>query len=104
MPKMPLEGIRVADFGWRVVAPVSARMLAWGGAEVIRVESSTRHDGARLSPPLSPGAGPAVSASRPLTTRICWRYGSSGFKIRENSKFAPYCAGVQLCMIAPCIM
>ena len=51
MPKMPLEGIRVADFGWRVVAPVSARMLAWGGAEVIRVESSTRHDGARLSPP-----------------------------------------------------
>jgi benzylsuccinate CoA-transferase BbsF subunit len=28
-------------------------MLAWGGAEVIRVESATRHDGARLTPPLA---------------------------------------------------
>src|SRR6266568_3952247 len=33
MTRMPLEGIRVADFGWRAVAPISARMLAWGGAE-----------------------------------------------------------------------
>ena len=53
-PTMPLDGIRVADFGWRAVAPISARMLGWGGAEVIRVESATRHDGARLTPPLTP--------------------------------------------------
>ena len=54
-PKMPLEGIRVLDFGWRAVAPISARMLAWGGAEVIRIESTTRHDGARQMDPVPPG-------------------------------------------------
>ena len=63
MTGLPLEGVRVADFGWRVVAPVSARMLAWGGAEVIRVESSTRHDGARLSPPLTPGVEGSFNVS-----------------------------------------
>lgn len=52
--RLPLQGVRVADFGWRAVAPIAARMLAWGGAEVIRIESTTRHDGARLTPPLSP--------------------------------------------------
>lgn len=54
-PKLPLEGIRVLDFGWRAVAPLAARLLAWGGAEVIRIESALRHDDARLTPPLTPG-------------------------------------------------
>jgi benzylsuccinate CoA-transferase BbsF subunit len=63
MTRLPLEGIRVADFGWRAVAPISARMLAWGGAEVIRVESATRHDGARLTPPLSPHGEGSFNAS-----------------------------------------
>ena len=53
--KLPLEGIRVLDFGWRAVAPISARMLSWGGAEVIRIESATRHDGARQMLPMTPG-------------------------------------------------
>ncbi|MSQ13323.1 MAG: hypothetical protein EXR47_04160 [Dehalococcoidia bacterium] len=35
-PKTPLEGIRVIDFGWQAAAPIAGRMLAWGGAEVIR--------------------------------------------------------------------
>jgi len=56
MTRKPLEGVRVLDFGWRAVAPLSARMLAWGGAEVIRIESATRHDGARQMPPVIPGA------------------------------------------------
>lgn len=59
----PLGGIRVADFGWRAVAPISARMLAWGGAEVIRIESTTRHDGARLIPPLTPGVEGSYNVS-----------------------------------------
>jgi benzylsuccinate CoA-transferase BbsF subunit len=63
MATKPLEGIRVADFGWRAVAPISARMLAWGGAEVIRVESATRHDGARLTPPLAPHGEGSFNAS-----------------------------------------
>lgn len=54
--RKPLEGVRVVDFGWRAVAPLAARMLGWGGAEVIRVESATRHDGARQTPPIVPGA------------------------------------------------
>ena len=61
--RMPLEGIRVADFGWRAVAPICARMLAWGGAEVIRVESATRHDGARLTPPLRPNVEGSFNVS-----------------------------------------
>src|SRR6266511_6182646 len=60
---LPLAGIRVADFGWRAVAPIAARMLAWGGAEVIRVESTTRHDGARLTPPLTPGVEGSYNVS-----------------------------------------
>jgi benzylsuccinate CoA-transferase BbsF subunit len=60
---LPLEGIRVADFGWRAVAPICARMLAWGGAEVIRIESATRHDGARLTPPLAPHGEGSFNAS-----------------------------------------
>lgn len=60
---LPLAGIRVADFGWRAVAPISARMLAWGGAEVIRIESTTRHDGARLTPPLTPGVEGSYNVS-----------------------------------------
>jgi benzylsuccinate CoA-transferase BbsF subunit len=62
-PKMPLEGIRVLDFGWRAVAPISARMLAWGGAEVIRIESTTRHDGARQMDPVPPGGEDSFNMS-----------------------------------------
>ena len=61
--KMPLSGIRVLDLGWRAVAPVTARMLGWGGAEVIRVESTTRHDGARQMPPITPGVEDSFDAS-----------------------------------------
>ncbi|MCH8063144.1 MAG: CoA transferase [Chloroflexi bacterium] len=61
--KMPLDGIRVLDLGWRAVAPVTARMLGWGGAEVIRIESATRHDGARQMPPLTPGVEDSLDAS-----------------------------------------
>jgi len=61
--KLPLDGIRVLDLGWRAVAPVTARMLGWGGAEVIRIESATRHDGARQMPPLTPGVEDSLDAS-----------------------------------------
>lgn len=61
--KLPLEGVRVADFGWRMVAPKAVQMLAWGGAEVIRVESAIRHDGMRQSPPLLPGHESSLNVS-----------------------------------------
>lgn len=46
-PARALEGIRVVDFGWVLAAPIGTRLLASFGAEVIRVESTTRPDSMR---------------------------------------------------------
>jgi benzylsuccinate CoA-transferase BbsF subunit len=48
--KMPLEGIRVADFAWVQAGPWVGRFFANYGAEVIRVESSKRLDWSRNVP------------------------------------------------------
>lgn len=39
---LALEGIKVADFSWVIVGPLATSVLAQYGAEVIRVESTTR--------------------------------------------------------------
>ena len=46
-PAGALEGLRVVDFGWVLAAPIGTRLLASFGAEVIRVESSTKPDAMR---------------------------------------------------------
>ncbi|MFQ5933211.1 MAG: CoA transferase, partial [Dehalococcoidia bacterium] len=48
---MALEGIKVLDFTWIGVGPITIKYLADHGATVIHVESVTRPDGLRLSPP-----------------------------------------------------
>jgi crotonobetainyl-CoA:carnitine CoA-transferase CaiB-like acyl-CoA transferase len=48
--RMPLEGIRVADFTWVQAGPWVGRYFANYGAEVIRVESATKVDWARNVP------------------------------------------------------
>lgn len=48
-----LEGIKVADFGQTVVGAVVSGMLAAYGAEVIKIESRTRVDYNRQSPPFA---------------------------------------------------
>ena len=53
MTKRPLEGLRVADFSWFGAGPIAGNILASFGAEVVRVESSTRVDSLRVAHPFA---------------------------------------------------
>jgi crotonobetainyl-CoA:carnitine CoA-transferase CaiB-like acyl-CoA transferase len=50
-PELPLAGLKVADFSWVGVGPISGKYLADHGADVIRIESSTRPDNLRTAGP-----------------------------------------------------
>jgi crotonobetainyl-CoA:carnitine CoA-transferase CaiB-like acyl-CoA transferase len=53
-----LEGLRIVEFGTGLAAPWIGRMLAWAGAEVIKVESHAHPDVPRLFvPPREPELG-----------------------------------------------
>lgn len=45
--KMPLEGIKVIDFGWQLTGPTIGRIFANWGAEVIEVGGKTKFDAMR---------------------------------------------------------
>ncbi|MBI2872052.1 MAG: CoA transferase [Chloroflexi bacterium] len=49
--RLPLEGIRVLDFGWYVAVPLNSRALLDYGAEVIKVETLTQLDPLRTGFP-----------------------------------------------------
>lgn len=51
----PLAGLRVVDMGWLMVGPESARYLGDLGADVIKVESTTRRDPLRSLGPFKDG-------------------------------------------------
>ncbi len=58
-----LAGLKVLDLSWVVAGPLIARALADFGADVVRVESGTRIETARLMQPFHGGvAGPENSA------------------------------------------
>src|SRR5215470_8734184 len=50
MSRLPLEGIRVADFSWIINGPQIAQWLATMGAEVIKIESEVYIDIGRTNP------------------------------------------------------
>mgnify|MGYP002682810061 CR=1 FL=1 len=53
MTKLPLDGLRVADFSWFGAGPIGAQTLATFGAEVIRIESEAKLNSLRLSGPFA---------------------------------------------------
>ena len=51
MGKLPLEGIKVADFCWVWTGPTTTKVLADFGATVVKIESEKRWDIWRINPP-----------------------------------------------------
>jgi benzylsuccinate CoA-transferase BbsF subunit len=84
----PLEGIRVANFGWVWAGPVVGQTLNFLGAEVYKVESNVRVDMTRTLPPFGGGeAGP----NRSLSNHACWAGNGSvtiDFKTVEGLELA----------------
>src|SRR5713101_5809484 len=62
MVRAPLEGIRVADFTWVWAGPYCTLQLAQLGAEVIRIETSSRPCVTRMLPPW-PDNAPGINRS-----------------------------------------
>ena len=52
--RLPLAGVRIADFGWAIAGPLSTRLLADLGADVIKIESNNRTDPIRYIGPQPP--------------------------------------------------
>jgi crotonobetainyl-CoA:carnitine CoA-transferase CaiB-like acyl-CoA transferase len=62
-PRLPLEGVRVADFSWAWAGPFCAMHLAHLGAEVIKIESQVRPDLGRRVPIYPSGMQPGLNRS-----------------------------------------
>ncbi|MBT5774392.1 MAG: CoA transferase [Dehalococcoidia bacterium] len=54
----PLEGIRVVDFFWMLAGPLTSRVLANYGADILKIESESRPDTIRITgvQPTEPGS------------------------------------------------
>ncbi len=66
---LPLDGIRVVNFGWVWAGPVTGQTLGFLGADVLKVESNTRIDLTRNLPPFAEGE---PSPNRSLSNHACW--------------------------------
>ncbi len=56
-PRLPLEGVRVLDFGQYIAVPFAAKWLAALGADVTQVESRQNPFDYRTTPPFADGIG-----------------------------------------------
>jgi crotonobetainyl-CoA:carnitine CoA-transferase CaiB-like acyl-CoA transferase len=59
---LPLAGIRVLDFTWVLAGPLSTRILASFGADVVRFESRSRPDGMRAANQPQGGIAPDANS------------------------------------------
>src|SRR6059036_1965700 len=62
-PSLPLADLKVLDFSWAGVGPITVKYLADHGATVVRVESHARYDVVRLGPPWHEGK-PGIERSQ----------------------------------------
>ena len=54
-PGLPFEGLKVADFSWIGVGPITGKYLADHGAEVVRIETASPPDRLRVAGPFKDG-------------------------------------------------
>ena len=64
--RRPLEGIRVIDFCWVWAGPAATELLAYLGAEVIRIESQDHLCGTRRRPPRRGLPPPDINCATPF--------------------------------------
>jgi len=69
-PSLNLSGLQVVDLSSMWAGPLTAMILAGAGAHVVKVESSTRPDGARGTPAFYRWLHPDISAPRPSTSPV----------------------------------
>jgi benzylsuccinate CoA-transferase BbsF subunit len=62
LSRLPLHGVRVADFTWIGAGPFTTKLLADHGADVIKIESRGRMDSLRSSRPYKDGV-PGIDRS-----------------------------------------
>ena len=55
MSRLPLRGVRVADFTWIGAGSFTTKLLSDFGADVIKIESAERLDTLRVSRPFKEG-------------------------------------------------
>jgi len=67
--RLPLEGLRVANFGWVWAGPMIGQILGFLGADVVKVESRARIDIMRWVPPCE---DPTPHPERSLTQHNMW--------------------------------
>ena len=78
MTRRPLEGIRVTDFCWVWAGPSATELLAYLGAEVIKVESQDHLCSTRRRPPRRGAPPPDINCS---TTFNCLNLGKRSITI-----------------------
>jgi crotonobetainyl-CoA:carnitine CoA-transferase CaiB-like acyl-CoA transferase len=81
-PKLPLEGVRVADFSWVWAGPFCTLHLAYLGAEVIKIESQAHLDLTRRLPFNLPDVEPGINR-RPLFNQ--WSQGKKSLLLNATT-------------------
>ncbi|MDP3767226.1 MAG: CoA transferase, partial [Dehalococcoidia bacterium] len=92
---LPLDGIRIANFGWVWAGPMVGQTLSFLGAEVYKVESRARIDINRTLPPFAEGVR---DPDRSLQNHAVWAGNGS---ITLNLK-KPEARGLALQLVAKC--